>query len=272
MAKFHRYTLPVGEVPYLHYREPHEGRPNLLFLNGFGVAPVYYKPFLKLLAKRYNVIAPSMCAINIYVPPPKTLDEYVQIVTDFCDGIHLKPDAIVGHSLGGAVSFSLSMDLQPKAVVGINPLMPVDFGFWHFFRKTVGIGVRSAWHEGLNSFLPKVIAPYLANLIRGATDVPGLVSSISEYNFDRSDKRDLDVRAPALIIQSDHDELFELTEDARERIDEVFRDATIVHVPYHHDYPLAHPEHCAKRTLEFLKEAGFQTRPLRRKRRATNAA
>jgi pimeloyl-ACP methyl ester carboxylesterase len=255
-------------------REPHEGRPKLLFLNGFGVAPVHYKPYLKLLARHYDVVAPSMCAINIYDPSPTTLEEYVQIVMDFCDGIHLKPDAIVGHSLGGAVSFSLSMDLPSKAVVGINPLMPVSFGFWHFFRRTVGIGVRSAWHEGLNSFLPKVIAPYLANLMRGITDVPNLVQTISAYNFNRADGADLDVRVPALIIQSDNDELFELTEDARKRIDKVFRDGTIVHVRYHHDYPLAHPEHCAKRTLEFLKEAGFETRPLRRKRarRATAAA
>ena len=254
MPQYHRYAVSNGEVPYLHLRRDCSREP-LLFLHGFGVEPINYWPFLNQLSIRYDIIAPSMLGINIYDPPPSCILDYIELIHEFLDGIHFEPSVIVGHSVGGATTFALSQTLEVEAIVGINPLMPVDYGFNTFLRKTMGIGLRALRHEGMDSFVPKVILPYWMNVAKGRNKIKPLVKYISNYEFDDVHGNPLDITTPTLIIQSDNDELFKLTPEAEELIADRFHDYEIQHVDQYHDYPLMEPRSCATRVKRFLKEA-----------------
>ena len=237
----------------MHLRRDSSREP-LLFLHGFGVEPVNYWPFLDQLRIRYDIIAPSMLGINIYHPAPHNISEYVDLIHEFLEGIEFEPNVIVGHSLGASTTFALSQSLEVKAVVGINPLMPVNYGFRKFFRKTMSMGVRALRHEGFDSFVPKVILPYALNVAKGRKDIQALVKNISKYEFDDEHDEPLHVETPALIIQSTSDELFKLTASAEEIIDERFDDYEIQRVNHYHDYPLLEPRDAATRVKRFLKE------------------
>lgn len=253
MPQYHRYAVSRGEVPYLHLRRDCSREP-LLFLHGFGVEPINYWPFLDQLCIRYDIIAPSMLGINIYEPAPKCISDYVELVHEFLEGIDFEPNVIVGHSLGAATTFALSQSLDVEAIVGINPLMPVNYGFNKFFRKTMSIGWRALKHEGLDSFVPKVIVPYTLNVAKGRKKIQPLVKSISKYRFDNEQGEPLHIETPTLIIQSTSDELFRLTGEAEELIDERFTDYSIQRVNHYHDYPLMEPRSAATRVKKFLKE------------------
>lgn len=69
-----------------------------------------YRPLLVELAKRFHVLAPDMPGAG-GTPMPRgeaTLVGFAQDVGEFLDARGVKPEVVIGHSLGGAVGIALA--------------------------------------------------------------------------------------------------------------------------------------------------------------------
>ena len=271
--------MPTRKLTFLakqfHHRVPFvyhtcdDAKGTIGFVHGFSVPPVYYDSFLQRLSKSYTVVAPEIAGINRYFPQPKTIDDYTDMCLDFFEELHysdcggfealkgFEPEILVGHSLGGAIVAAMAEDLNVKAVVAINPVMPVAYGPMEIMVRGLGVGF-DAMGKKRTGFHPTMIPGYLANVAVGLRATPVILSDICRYKYDHSDGSALKVRQPTLIVFSKKDQLFgkSLTEDTVKRIERVFREYEIVTNNYQHDYPLEHAQHAAKTVLDWLEARG----------------
>jgi len=84
--------------------------PTLLFLHGVGMRAAAYRPLINTLAKHFRVIAPDLpgAGWNSLPPEEPTLEGFAADVQALLDARKVRPDVIVGHSLGGGVPLSLA--------------------------------------------------------------------------------------------------------------------------------------------------------------------
>ncbi|MBX7256860.1 MAG: alpha/beta hydrolase [Candidatus Hydrogenedentes bacterium] len=268
--------MPTQKLTFLakqfHHRVPfsyhpcEEAKGTIGFIHGFSVPPSYYQSFLQRLAKSFTVVAPEVPGINRYFPQPTSIDEYTDMCLDFFEELHysdckgyevikgFEPEYLVGHSLGGAIAVAMAEMLKVKAVVAINPVMPVTYGPIEIVRRGLGVGV-DAMGKKRTGFHPTMIPGYFANLAVGVRAVPLLLNDICRYRYAHSDGTAIKVKQPTLIVFSKKDQLFgaSLTEETLRLIDRTFKDYELVHNAYQHDYPLEHPQHAAKTVLDWLE-------------------
>lgn len=245
-------TQKVGQetIRYVHKgsREP------LVFLHGFGFKPPYYLSLLNLLAENFEVIAPEMYGIHYLKKQPTSIDEYAELTTDFCSSIGVEHHCMVGHSLGGAVAFRIGDNLSGQFyLIGVNPILPVDYGLLGFAARTTYKSIRE--FLGITGGLRAVLlgttlllsAPF--NLLRNRRESIDLVSDIRNFRF-----QNMNVTQPTLILYGERDEFFDLDEMVTEQIKGSFDRVTIKRLSkLNHDWLIFHPKLAAREISDFVK-------------------
>ncbi len=214
------------------------GEP-LLFLHGFGLDVEKYENIIEKLSNKFEVIAPDMYAINYLKKQPTSIREYAELTHDFCKSLKLGKYKIVGHSMGGAVAFTVGNNSsEVKKLVGIDPILPTNYGFLGFVRKTKGILSK-------NKSLKK---GFYINLLKNVKVLEKIVSDVSNFNYEH-----LNVKQPSLILYGEDDEYFRLDDKIEEHINKSFRNLTIKRFPKKEHLWLIHePSIADKETIDFL--------------------
>lgn len=237
-------TLALGNasVPYLRVGQGHP----LLFLQGFGVALQHYKPLFDALGARFEIFAPDLLRANRFRGQPGGVEDFSYLVAEFCARLQLNELGVVGHSLGGAVSFSLAA-AAPHLVrwlVGLNPALPIAFGPSGLLRRSLRKGARETiGREGLK-------AVWFANLFHPSFVYHGLrdlrTTTRIIQDISRLDYADLHIPQPALMVYGEDDELFHLSPFVQRQLHKTFDHLTIERLPgLNHDWPVFQPVRAA---------------------------
>jgi magnesium chelatase accessory protein len=116
-----------------HVQEAGEG-PTVLLLHGAGGANQSWRGVLPLLARTHHVIAPDLPGQGFTRPGARQrlgLGHMAEDLWHLCDARGWMPDAIVGHSAGGAVALQMALTRGarpgPRLVIGLNAALgPFD--------------------------------------------------------------------------------------------------------------------------------------------------
>jgi len=245
-------TQKVGEenIRYLYKRS---GKP-LVFLHGFGCKPSYYLSLLRLLAEKFEIIAPEMYGINFLNKQPTSIDEYAELTIDFCSALGVEYHCMLGHSMGGMVAFRIGNNLSEKFyLIGVNPILPVDYGLLGFmgraFYKYIIESIGSA--GGLKSvlFANTKALPFALNLIRNTSASIATIWDICNFSY-----KNMYVTQPTLILYGERDEFFDLDEKVKDRIKNSFDQLTIKRLSkLNHDWLIFYPKLAAREINEFLR-------------------
>jgi 3-oxoadipate enol-lactonase len=105
----------------LHFHAAGNG-PAVLFLHGFPLSHAIWHDQITHLAAKYRVIAPDLPGHGASAPLPDaeaaTMEQMAESVLALLDHLKIERAAVVGHSMGGYVSFALQR-MAPKRVSGL---------------------------------------------------------------------------------------------------------------------------------------------------------
>jgi pimeloyl-ACP methyl ester carboxylesterase len=124
----------VGGLKLFYVREG-EGFPVYL-LHGAALTHSFWKPQLEALRGRYSAIAPDLPGHGTSDPlssEAPSIRDYSEAVAGLMEALGTREAAVVGHSMGGAVSLQLTLDHPEKvralvlvntgAKLGVSPLL-----------------------------------------------------------------------------------------------------------------------------------------------------
>ena len=245
-------TQKVGKetIRYLHQGSGE----TLVFLHGFGFRPSYYLPLLDLLAEHFEIIAPAMYGINYLNEQPVTIDEYADLTLSFCSSLKVEYHCVAGHSLGSAVAFKIGDKVSGHFhLVGINPVLPVDYGIIGFALRALYKNIREALGitGGMRAVLfgNTILLSSLFNLIKDKGSSIDIVSDIRSFTY-----HTMQVTQPALILYGERDEFFTLDEKITGQIKGAFKKATIKRLgKMNHDWLIFYPELAAREISNFAR-------------------
>ncbi|APX14182.1 alpha/beta fold hydrolase BchO [Tateyamaria omphalii] len=160
-----------GPVHRWHIQEAGAGK-TVLMLHGAGGSTHSYRDLIPTLAGSFRVIAldlPGHGFTQLGARHRCGLDAMAQDVQRLCDQEGWAPDAIIGHSAGGAVALRLAeSDLSPR---GQTPLV-------------IGINAATEQFKGVAGLLFPVMAkalaavPFTASLFSGASANPERIKAL----------------------------------------------------------------------------------------------
>ncbi|WP_299049041.1 alpha/beta fold hydrolase BchO [uncultured Tateyamaria sp.] len=160
-----------GPVHRWHIQEAGAGK-TVLMLHGAGGSTHSYRGLIPTLAQDFRVIAldlPGHGFTQLGARHRCGLDAMAEDVKKLCDHEGWTPDAIVGHSAGGAVALRLAeSDLSPR---GQTPLV-------------IGINAATEQFKGIAGLLFPVMAkalaavPFTASLFSGASASPDRIKAL----------------------------------------------------------------------------------------------
>lgn len=200
-------TVHEERIKYLDFEG--EGNP-VVFTHGIGKKPIAYKKLLEEIAnKGYRVIAPEMYGRNYLKNQPRSIEEYAKLTCDFISALELKNIYLIGHSLGGIVSFKIA-DNYPyiaKKIVALSPGLPMNReglsgilrGASHYFNKRIRTPFKS-----LAFFISNTL-PVNLHLLRNPKAWAGIVNDVRKLQ-----SADFNAGVPSLILHAENDELIEL--------------------------------------------------------------
>jgi pimeloyl-ACP methyl ester carboxylesterase len=138
----------VGDVR-LHYAECGEGERLVVLLHGFPECWYSWRQQLKVLGRRFRVVAPDMRGYNLSDKPGRVEDYQMKHLVDDVTGLirHFgaREAAVVGHDWGGAVAWAVaqyfpdyvwkvaSLQTPPPAVWGRNLSLRQLLRSWYMF-------------------------------------------------------------------------------------------------------------------------------------------
>ncbi|HEY0838918.1 MAG TPA: alpha/beta fold hydrolase [Vulgatibacter sp.] len=95
----------------LKYEDTGGDGPAVLLLHGFPLSSAMWAPQLEALGDRFRLIAPDLPGFGGSDPPPDPgawrIGDYAGAASALLDSLGLESAAVVGHSMGGYVAFSL---------------------------------------------------------------------------------------------------------------------------------------------------------------------
>ena len=248
----HYRTQKVGKeiIRYLHQGS---GEP-LVFLHGFGFRPSYYLPLLNLLAEHFEIIAPAMYGINYLNEQPVTIDEYADLTLNFCSSLRVDYHCVAGHSLGGAVAFKTGDKISKQFhLIGINPVLPVDYGIMGFVLRALYKNIREALGitGGMRAVLfgNSILLSSLFNLLKDKGSSIDIVSSIRSFTY-----YTMQITQPVLLLYGERDEFFSLDEKITGQVKGAFKEATIKRLgKMNHDWLIFYPELAVREIYDFVR-------------------
>ncbi len=250
MTNYRTQKAGKENIRYLHQGS---GEP-LFFLHGFGFRPSYYLPLLNLLAERFEIISPAMYGINYLNGQPVTIDEYADLTLSFCSSLKVDYHCVTGHSLGGAVAFRIADKVSEQfCLIGINPVLPVDYGILGFTVRTIYKNLRESLGiaGGLKAMLfgNSILVSSLFNLLKDKGSSIDIVSDIRSFTY-----HTLQVTQPTLILYGERDEFFTLDEKITGQIKGAFKKATIKRLgKMNHDWLIFYPELAVREINGFVR-------------------
>ncbi len=185
------------------------GHPPLVLLHGAGGTQLYWPPNLRRL-QGFSVYAPDLPGHGGSPGPGRsTIDDYRQAVERWMDALGLPPVIAVGHSMGGAVALSLSLD-APGRVAGLG-LVATGARLRVHPMLLEATSLEAAGTEALMSAmyspeaLPQMRDPAARSL--RAIDFAVLHGDFAACDgFDVMDRLD-GVRQPALVVVGEQDQM-----------------------------------------------------------------
>lgn len=104
LTHYELLTAASGRKPA--HPDQRAGRPQILILHGWGDNSKGWQTFSRTLSKGYDICIPDLPGFGGSTAPPKTwgLDDYATFVAAFLKKTQFVPDAIIGHSNGGAIA------------------------------------------------------------------------------------------------------------------------------------------------------------------------
>ena len=98
--------------------------PVLLLIHGTGAATHSWRNVLPLLTEHFTVVAPDLPGHGFTGRGPQTLPAMAGALTALMAALDVKPDVIIGHSAGAAISSRMILDgMKAERVVALNPAL-----------------------------------------------------------------------------------------------------------------------------------------------------
>lgn len=234
------------DVPYLD--SGGSGKP-LIFAHGIGVPPQKYEILDMLDISERRIIAPEIYGRRCIKQSPGSVQGYSDLTSSFISALMLEePFDMVGHSLGGIVSFAFARDSansnhQLEKIIGINPGIPMR----SVFRSAIRYLEVAAKHPNI-IFEGGGTGAYLAgrplNWIKTVRDVAK--SDLAIFNIPQPER--------ALFLYGEDDELLHLTEKMRKQIEGYGIRIEFLH-GMTHKWPFHNPELAVRKITDFLDES-----------------
>lgn len=207
----------------------------IIFLPGYNMKPADYKKFLKKLNKK-------VYAIDYLSSKPRvnSLEDYIGLVRDIVKKLNLKNYHLIGHSLGGGISFLVSDNFQdkipPEKAVAINPLSEIDYSPKEFPRRFLKIAKHKFFRRlGLYIIFTIRYIFYYTSLRKLYRDIKGF--KIPE-----------NVKTPFLILLAEKDEFFNEKQIPKKK----FVKMKLIKTPGRHFNLVSFPEETGKKVSDFL--------------------
>ena len=231
----------VGDVR-LHYAECGEGERLVVLLHGFPECWYSWRHQLKVLGRRFRVVAPDMRGYNLSDKPGRVEDYQMKHLVDDVTGLirHFgaREAAVVGHDWGGAVAWAVaqyypdyvwklaSLQTPPPAVWGKNLTVKQLLRSWYmFFFQLPAVPewfIRRDDFAGLGRTLRSTSRPGTftdgdIEVLKSALREPGaLTGAINFYRAnlrallsrrlgDRQIRRHERIRVPTLFVYGERD-------------------------------------------------------------------
>jgi pimeloyl-ACP methyl ester carboxylesterase len=163
-----------GMIPNLHFTASGRG-PDVLLIHGWASSSAMWNPLMEGLRQDFHCIAVDLIGFGDS-PPPQPEQEadltlHLQSLIAFCERRHLRPRAVIGHSMGGMLTLKFAQarpDLMDKLVL-IAPVVRGRFGELVDLHKLVTSDVgdyalqrSEALWKLVQSDMVDVIAPLLS--------------------------------------------------------------------------------------------------------------
>jgi pimeloyl-ACP methyl ester carboxylesterase len=252
------------------------GARTLVFLHGFARSPLDYGAWLEGLARAddLRIVAPFLYANASLETRPESFRACVALTRRTLAALALEggvrgAPAIVGHSTGGAVALALGTARPtPRALVAVNPLLPVPYGPAGFVLRGLRIAARqlvgrsgpllAAWRHHLVSG-----GAYLANLTRRPASTWRLMKDLARFELpawrllaDAGGARGRRLDVPAHVLLAPDDEFFREPPDLGAWLSIAYRRVTLERVRARgHEWPMLHAELAARHTRAALDAA-----------------
>ncbi|KAF0242225.1 MAG: putative hydrolase or acyltransferase of alpha/beta [Planctomycetota bacterium] len=229
--------------------------PPILFLHGVGMRAVAYRRMLTLVGERFRVLAPDLPGAG-GTPMPSgeaTLEGFAQEVGALLDARGVKPVAVVGHSLGGAVGLALAaargwperMVLLDSAGCG-TPFSMVSLVLRFFLLKNLRVALWPPAWTALWRVLPHFMST-VGFRPRKAVRLGKLALAAAKVCY----RIPAEVGSRVVFVAASHDELFPV-KFVRERA-EALPGSRLIVVRGGHDWCLLQPREGARVVLEALQ-------------------
>lgn len=231
------------------------GKP-LIILHGGGTSALAYQKNIKLLAKKYRVIAPNLPFFD-GSSPQKNPTEYIEILDNFIDFLGIKKAAIIGHSFGGAVALRLSIITNKDSfLILINSagiaLRKTKIKL--FYKLLIEKTLRNIFMYRKLSIFLLIMKIFFKNLLKNLTKLIK-IGKIME-NFLYTDFRNFpQIKAKTLILWGKQDEIF--PKETAKKLQSKIKNAEIQYVAGNHDWCLFYPEKFATITTDWLKKNNY---------------
>lgn len=217
------------------------GRP-LLFLHGGRVRALTFKKMLRLLGRRYQVIAPDIPGYGGSQTPHESwsFTEYAQFFDDFLAQLRLKNVTLVGYSMGGGIALNLAAMSKR-----IAQLVLVDSAGQRS-EQTIGNKHRDLQrlsfylsHPRYALSLMVLARDYTYFLLKHATDYRH-IKRIRQACFGASYEPVIrQLNLSVLLVWGRDDTIYPL-ENARQ-LHRKIRNSSLQTVPGNHDWPVYNP-------------------------------
>lgn len=231
------------------------GKP-ILFLHGGGVSALAYKKILKLLSKKYLVIAPDLPGFGKSSAAKSSL-EYVRILEKFLSSLDMKNYAIVGHSFGGLEALRISADKNNNSFLIIADSAGVSLKISRFrflYILLVEKTIRSVYiYKNLTTML-RIAGFFLSNIFFRIKEIPSLFHIMKRFlytDFNDSGK----INSRTLILWGRDDEIFPI--ENAEIFHKKIINSEVKYVNANHDWVLFNPEKFSKIVTDWLKQNGY---------------
>lgn len=223
--------LLVGENKINYYEYGSSNKEKIVFLHGFAFSPRHYS-FLKELGKKFHVIAPLMYGINYLKEQPGNLKEYADLTKSFLNKLGIKPDYVIGHSMGGAISYLIAKNYSVKKLILLNPVLPNShnvFQFiFHAFRKNYRNIANNHLVKDKNYFRP-LYWRFIKGILLKPLKTIKLIKDIREFSYNKIYSK------KTILFFGTEDEFFKLYKSDLKK----FKNLKVsLFYNYNHDWPI----------------------------------
>jgi magnesium chelatase accessory protein len=202
--------------------------PDLLLLHGAGASSHSWARLMPELAQRHRVIAPDLPGHG-WTRSPRgraRLGDVAQDIAKLCQQEGWAPQAVIGHSAGGAISLELARQglISPRALVVINGALENFRGAagWLFpmLAKMLALNpltgllisqggrsveqVRSNLATAGTTLDDAALAPY-ARLIQRRAHVDGTLAMMAQWSLDDLNRALPGIETPTLFLHGAQD-------------------------------------------------------------------